>query len=87
MRKRPGLLDSIDMQANKKSTSQVTVLENKTDTKIKKSNVKTSLYLPPKAHRKLKEIALANDCKVHDLVIDGINKVLKENGFPPVQDL
>ncbi|MBO9479744.1 hypothetical protein J7382_19550 [Shimia sp. R11_0] len=48
--------------------------------------VKSSLYLPPKALRKLKELALSKDCKVHDLYIQGIDHVLKSEGFPTVKE-
>ena len=48
--------------------------------------VKTSLYLPPKALKRLKEIALAQDCKVHDLVLQGLDHVLTSQGFPTVAE-
>lgn len=87
MAKRPNLLASIDMETGQGKASPVTAIAPvvaPTPQKAKPQNVKTSLYLPPKAHHKLKEIALAKGCKVHDLVIDGIDKVLTENGFPTV---
>lgn len=87
MVKRPNLLASIDMETGQGRASPVatvTPVAASAPQKAKPQNVKTSLYLPPKAHHKLKEIALAKGCKVHDLVIDGIDKVLAENGFPTV---
>lgn len=91
MAKRPGLLDSIDMGKGQGSapeaTSIVKMPVQERAATPKNGNVKTSLYLPPQAHRKLKEIAFAKDCKVHDLVIEGINQVLAENGFPAVHEL
>ena len=33
--------------------------------------VHSSIYVPKAAYRKLREIALARECKVHDLVLDG----------------
>ncbi|KPN61540.1 hypothetical protein AKJ29_00010 [Aliiroseovarius crassostreae] len=47
---------------------------------------KTSLYLPPKANHKLKEIALSKGCKVHDLLIAGVDHVLTSEGFKPVSE-
>jgi hypothetical protein len=53
----------------------------------KVGTVKTSVYLPAQAHRKLKEIAFAKDCKVHDLIVDGLNRVLADNGYAPIREL
>lgn len=91
MAKRPGLLANVDMGQGTPAPS-TNVVEISTAAEAPKpapaaTTVKTSLYLPPKAHRKLKEIALAQDCKVHDLVVQGIDKVLAENGFPAVHEL
>jgi hypothetical protein len=33
------------------------------------------------AHRRLREISLAENCKVHDLIHEGIVTVLKKRGF------
>ena len=44
--------------------------------------VHTSVYLPKPAHRKLKEIAFHTDKKVHDLIMEGIDEVLKRHGHP-----
>ena len=42
--------------------------------------VHSSIYVPKPAYRKLREIALARECKVHDLILDGIDAVLREHG-------
>jgi len=44
--------------------------------------VHSSIYVPKAAYRKLREIALARECKVHDLILDGIDTVLREHGHP-----
>lgn len=49
-----------------------------------KAVVKSSIYVPTEAHKKLREIAFTTDCKVHDLYLEGINRVLESRGFPPV---
>jgi len=49
--------------------------------------VHTSLYVPKPAHRKLKEIALVSECKVHDLILRGIDAVLLEHGHPTTAEL
>ena len=49
--------------------------------------VHSSIYVPKVAYRKLREIALARECKVHDLVLDGIDSVLREHGHPTTAEL
>lgn len=49
--------------------------------------VHTSIYLPKAVHRALREIAFTTDRKVHDLVLDGLNRVLQEHGKPSVAEL
>lgn len=86
--KRTGLLDNIDMQTGQGSIPAKVVEMKPQDapaTKIK--TVKSSLYLPPQAHRLLKEIAFTQDCKVHDLMIKGIDNVLASHGYDSVAEL
>lgn len=47
--------------------------------------VHTSLYVPRASYRKLQEIALTQDRKVHDVLMDGIDVVLKEHGHAPTE--
>ena len=49
--------------------------------------VHSSVYLPRLVWRALREIALERDEKVHDLILDGIDSVLKRHGRPSVADL
>lgn len=39
-----------------------------------------TLYLPAHLHRRLKEVALEEDKKVHDLFMEGVDRVLKARG-------
>jgi hypothetical protein len=48
---------------------------------------RTSIYLPKPVYRRLKEIALATDRKVHDLFIEGIDTTLRKYGHPGVSEL
>lgn len=38
--------------------------------------VHTSIYLPYDVWRRLRAIAAAEDCKVHDLIMEGVNEVV-----------
>ena len=89
MAKRPSLLDEVRGtevgQGDK--TAEVVNITPKTTSTTKAKTVQSTLYLPPKAHRKLKEIAFATDCKMHDLFIQGLDMVLASKGYPPVAEL
>jgi hypothetical protein len=47
---------------------------------VKSEIVHTSIYLPKHLHRKLRELAIVNDCKVHDLILRGIQAILLLDG-------
>lgn len=49
--------------------------------------VHSSVYLPRLVWRALREIALEHDKKVHDLILDGIDSILKRHGRPSVAEL
>ncbi|MBE7196764.1 MAG: hypothetical protein INR70_03035 [Parafilimonas terrae] len=44
---------------------------------------RTSVYLSAATLRRLKELALARDCKVNDLLVEGAEMVLRESGHLP----
>ncbi|MBB5764451.1 MAG: hypothetical protein ACAH20_10670 [Methylobacteriaceae bacterium] len=44
---------------------------------------RTSVYLSAAMLRRLKELALARDCKVNDLLVEGAEAVLRESGHLP----
>jgi hypothetical protein len=47
--------------------------------------VHTSIYVPKVAYRKLQEIALVQERKVHDVIMDGIDTVLGQHGHAPTE--
>ena len=42
----------------------------------------TSVYIPRAAYERLREIAFAERCKIHALVMQGIDQVIAERGHP-----
>jgi hypothetical protein len=45
------------------------------------------LYLPPKVAKKVKEIALHQDRKAHDIYLDALDTYLKAKGFGGLTDI
>lgn len=82
MSRRPSIIGSLNVTAE---VGPATVTEVQ-KAKIKAADiVHTSIYVPKAAYRKLQEIALVQDRKVHDVIMDGIDAVLKEHGHPPTE--
>lgn len=48
--------------------------------KATKTRSHSSFYVSPKVLKTLRELALKRDCKVNDLICEGIRRVLAENG-------
>jgi hypothetical protein len=51
------------------------------------SVVHSSLYLPEPIYEALRRIAFDERVKIHDLVMQGIDAVLRRHGYPSVDDL
>jgi hypothetical protein len=49
--------------------------------------VHSSLYLPEPVYEALRRIAFDEHAKIHDLVMQGIDTVLRRHGYPSVEDL
>ena len=49
--------------------------------------VHSSLYLPKPVYEALREAAFKERCKIHDLVMQGIDLALRKRGYPSVDDL
>ena len=49
--------------------------------------VHSSLYLPEGVHEALREVAFHERCKIHDLVMQGIDLALRKRGYPSIDDL
>ena len=78
MSKRPSIIDTVELKRPEPveeapASRAVTPLTNR--------NVhKTSIYLPRKAFDRLREIAFTKQCKVHDLIMQGVDRVIAEHG-------
>ena len=47
----------------------------------------TSVYLPEAAYEALRQIAFDERCKIHDLLIEGVELALKKRGYPELADM
>jgi len=51
------------------------------------SIVHSSLYLPEPVYEALRKIAFDERLKIHDVVMEGIDAVLRRRGYPSVETL
>jgi len=49
--------------------------------------VHSSLYLPEAVHEALREAAFHERCKIHDIIMQGIDMALRKRGYRSVEDL
>jgi hypothetical protein len=49
--------------------------------------VHSSLYLPEAVYEALRETAFKERCKIHDLVLQGIDLALRKRGYPPMEQV
>jgi hypothetical protein len=49
--------------------------------------VHSSVYLPEGVYEALRETAFKERCKIHDLVLQGIELALRKRGYPPIEEL
>ncbi len=47
----------------------------------------TSIYLPEAAYEALRRVAFDERCKIHDLLIEGVELALKKRGYPPIAEM
>jgi hypothetical protein len=88
MSKRPSILGNLDLEPEpssaptpERTTSKVVKMEAPQRTPAPASDlVRSSIYLSKAAHRRLKEIGLVEDKKVHDLIMEGIDAVIAKRG-------
>jgi hypothetical protein len=49
--------------------------------------VHSSVYLPEAVYEALRTTAFEERCKIHDLIMQGIELALRKRGYPPIDDL
>jgi hypothetical protein len=47
----------------------------------------TSVYLQEAAYEALRQVAFDERCKIHDLLMEGVELALKKRGYPAVGDM
>jgi hypothetical protein len=86
MNKRPSVFADIAIPATPNAT-QAEVKATDTPAKGENELFRTSLYLSRPVHEKLREIAFHERKRVNDLLIEGLDKVFAERGYPSSEEM
>lgn len=82
MSKRPSIIDSLPLQSDSPApTAEIVNLA--ANRRAKNPDVQhTSVYIPRTAHDRLREIAFVERCRVHDLIMEGLDLLIASRGHP-----
>jgi hypothetical protein len=70
-----------------KGTSRPTASVAPAGRRQRQEIVHTSIYVHRAVYQALREIAFKEDCKVHDLIMEGIDALLANRRYPSVEKL
>ncbi|GEP07754.1 hypothetical protein [Methylobacterium oxalidis] len=92
MSKRPSVIGGLNLPGTEARGSAADVSSEQARAappagRVRPEVVHTSVYLPREVHRRLREIAFTRDCKVHDVIMEGIDAALQKHGHPSVEAL
>jgi hypothetical protein len=81
MSKRPSLIDSLTAPTQAPALA-VEAVAPPTPPKPKRDVQHTSIYVPRAAFERLREIAFSERVKIHDLIMEGVDRVIENRGHP-----
>ena len=87
MTKRPSVIGSLNLVRDPPAAEEPTPAPAAEPRAKREGIVHTSIYVPKPAYQKLREIAFTQECKVHDVIMEGIDAVLQRYGHPSVAEL
>jgi hypothetical protein len=79
MAKRPSIIDTVITPPEPEA---VPVALPQPPAKPRPDVQHTSVYIPRAAYERLREIAFAERCKIHDLLMEGIDLTIERRGHP-----
>lgn len=81
--KRQSILDKLEKELPKQLEASPSASEARAVTPLTRPDIhKTTIYIPDQVHERLREIAFAERRKVHDLLMEGIDRVIENRGHP-----
>ena len=82
MSKRPSIIDTLTL-VPPPPEKEVAAVDLAAARRATLSDVQhTSVYIPRAAHDRLREIAFVERCRVHDLIMEGLDLAIARRGHP-----
>ena len=76
-------LEALDLQPE--DTPEIQVELKKSGVKPKK--IQQTAYLPVAVHEQLRRLAFEERSKMHDYIMEGLDRVFQDRGLPSISDL
>ena len=80
-------LEAAPTETPERTTEGIIQPERKPQRTKRTGIINTSLYLPKPVLRQIKELAVTEDVKSHDLYLEGIDMLFKHRGLPSISEL
>lgn len=87
MSKRPSVFADIEIPAKATPIDAAEVQTTGSPVKGESELFRTSLYLNRAVHEKLREIAFHERKRVNELLIEGLDKIFAERGYPTSHEM
>lgn len=85
---KPKIISEVAEQSKeKKTTEQSNVVQTKITTKPKSEIIKQTVYLPSAVHEQLRQLAFEERKKMHDYLVEGLERVFKDRGLKSYVEL
>jgi hypothetical protein len=81
------VIGSLSLTGDSPAGAELEVATTKPARPKREGIVHTSIYVPRPVYQKLREIAFTQERKVHDIIMEGIDAVLRKYGHPRVATL
>lgn len=79
--------DAIEKTKTKTPIKQPNAQQDAASVKLKGEIVKQTVYLPPAVHEQLRQLAFEERKKMHDYLVEGLDRVFKNRGLKPYVEL
>lgn len=79
--------ESVEKPRLKKPPEQVTEVQTAAISKPKSEIIKQTVYLPSAVHEQLRQLAFEERKKMHDYLVEGLDRVFKDRGLKSYVEL
>ena len=81
------ILEAIEKPEIKTPVNPLNARQSAVTTKSKSEIVKQTVYLPSAVHEQLRQLAFEERRKMHDYLVEGLDRVFKNRGLKPYVEL